>query len=231
MTIEPCGSPPIRVMKSLPRRAARSRNLGSRSCRWAQGPEVSRINFWRRWRGSCKWREDHWSRNRWETTGISGAVEGPSLMPFLMATLAWAMMALAVQLAIRAPLPGGAVVAVSRTLLAEIWRRGVLPVCGAILFLGLALLPSILEDSSEESSQLQTLLDYGQVWISSVLLLLSMWITSGSLSDEIVTGRMRVLVVHRYGKSALLPGKWLGSLWAILALLVPATAIDRKSVV
>ncbi len=146
-------------------------------------------------------------------------------MPFLMATLAWAMMALAVQLAIRAPLPGGAVVAVFRTLLAEIWRRGVLPVCGASLFLGLALLPSILEESSEEAAQLQTLLDYGQVWISSVLLLLSMWITSGSLSDEIVTGRMRVLVVHRYGKSALLPGKWLGSLWAILTLLVPATAM------
>ena len=146
-------------------------------------------------------------------------------MSFLMAALAWAMMALAIQLTIRAPLPGGAVVAVSRTLLAEVWRRGVLPVCGAILFLGLALLPSILEDSSEESSQLHTLLDYGQVWISSVLLLLSMWITSGSLSDEIVTGRMRVLVVHRYGKSALLPGKWLGSLWVILVLLVPATAM------
>lgn len=135
------------------------------------------------------------------------------------------MMALVVQVAVRVPVPGGAVVAISRTLLIEIWRRGVLPVCGGILFLGLAMLPWLLDDSSEESSRLQTILDYGQIWISSVLLLLSMWITSGSLADEIVTGRMRVLVVHRHGKSALLPGKWLGSVLAILALLVPATAM------
>ena len=144
-------------------------------------------------------------------------------MEWLLALLAWIGCAALFKILLRLPATGGALLAISRTLLAEVWRRGVIPVGGAVLFAGLAILPLLLEESSTVDARLQTVLDYGQSWISSVLLLLTMLMACGTLSDERVTGRIRLLVVRPGGTWKLLPGKWLGIIGAVLALLVPAS--------
>jgi len=144
-------------------------------------------------------------------------------MPVLMAILAWFLMALLVTAVLRSRLQSASIFSIARTLLAEGWRRGVLPVGGAILFIGLALLPLLVEDASEASARLQIVLDYGQLWIATVVILLTLLMACGSLCDEIVTGRMRFLVVQPGSRWSVLPGKWLGLVAASFTLLFPAT--------
>ncbi len=144
-------------------------------------------------------------------------------MPLLMAILAWILMAVVVMALQRTRLQEGSIFAIARTLLAEGWRRGILPVGGVILFAGLALLPLLVEDNSDAAASLQIVLDYGQLWISIVLILLTSLMACGSLCDEIVTGRMRFLVVQPGARWSVLPGKWLGLLAACFSMLLPAT--------
>ncbi len=144
-------------------------------------------------------------------------------MPLLMAILAWSLMALLVMTLLRTRWQDASIFAIARTLLAEGWRRGILPVGGAILFAGLALMPLLVVDNSETAASLQIVLDYGQLWISTVLILLTALMACGSLCDEIVTGRMRFLVVQPGARWSVLPGKWLGLLAACFSLLLPAT--------
>ncbi len=144
-------------------------------------------------------------------------------MEWLLALLASLVSAALFTFLLRLPPTGGALLAISRTLLAEVWRRGVIPVGGGVLFVGLAILPLLLEESSPVDARLQTVLDYGQSWISTVLLLLTMLMACGTLADERVTGRIRLLVVRPGGSWKLLPGKWLGIIGAVLTLLIPAS--------
>ena len=131
-------------------------------------------------------------------------------------------MALGIVLSIRVLRRGGALAVVTRTLLAEAWRTGVLPIGGGILFVGLGLMPLLLANSTDIESRIHTLLDYGQGWIAANLLLLSLLMSCGSYY-EVVTGRIRWLVVLSGTRWNLLPGKLLGILVALFALLLPAT--------
>lgn len=132
-------------------------------------------------------------------------------------------MALGIFLSISALRRGGALAAVTRTLLAEVWRRGILPVGGGILFVGIGMLPLLVTESTDAGSRIHSLLEYGQGWIAATLLVLSLLMSCGSYCDEVVTGRIRWLVVRPGAKWALLPGKCLGILVALFLLLVPAT--------
>ncbi|MGE4620044.1 MAG: hypothetical protein AAEJ04_09585 [Planctomycetota bacterium] len=145
------------------------------------------------------------------------------MISLLLAPLAWLLMALGVFVATVSLARGGAVFAIARTLLVEAWRRGVLPVGGSILFAGLGLLPLLLSPSQSVESRLHTLLDYGQSWIAMSMTMLSLLMSCGSYCDEVVTGRIRWLVVRPAARLLLLPGKCFGILLALLVVLVPAT--------
>ncbi|NRA76042.1 MAG: hypothetical protein HRU16_08875 [Planctomycetes bacterium] len=147
------------------------------------------------------------------------------MISLFLAPLAWLLMAFGIVGAIKALTRGGALAVVTRTLLVEVWRRGVLPIGGAILFVGLGLLPLLLGASTDVDSRIHTLLDYGQGWIAATLLLLSLLMSCGSYCDEVVTGRIRWLVVRPGSRWTLLPGKLLGILVALLVLLLPATLL------
>lgn len=105
----------------------------------------------------------------------------------------------------------------------EIWRRGILPLGGGLLYIGIAMLPLLVTDSGDVDARLHTLLDYGQVWAATALLMLSLLMSCGSYCDEVVTGRIRWLVVRPGASWTLLPGKCLGIVLANILLLLPAT--------
>ncbi len=131
-------------------------------------------------------------------------------------------MAACAVLSIRVLHRGGALSAISRTLMAEVWRRGILPVGGAILYVGIGILPFVLSESLDSESRLISLLEYGQAWTTATLLLLSLLMSCGSFCDEVLTGRIRWLVVRPGTTWALLPGKFLGVILALLVMLLPA---------
>ncbi len=147
------------------------------------------------------------------------------MIALFLAPLAWLLMALGIVFSIRVLTRGGALAVVTRTLLAEVWRTGVLPIGGGILFVGLGLLPLLLGTSTDIESRIHTLLDYGQGWIAATLLLLSLLMSCGSYCDEVVTGRIRWLMVPSGTRWNLLPGKLIGILVALFALLLPATLL------
>ncbi|HIA26945.1 MAG TPA: ABC transporter permease [Planctomycetes bacterium] len=104
----------------------------------------------------------------------------------------------------------GAIGAVARVLLAEGMRRGAIPIALLILFAGLLALPDLLSENRIVEYRVQSLLQYGQAWISVVLMTLTVLLGCGSLSEEIAARRLDVTLTKPVGRGRYLLGKWLG---------------------
>ncbi|OUU26010.1 MAG: hypothetical protein CBC13_00985 [Planctomycetia bacterium TMED53] len=120
---------------------------------------------------------------------------------------------------------GGSLNAISGVLIAEVWRRKLLPVSGILLLAGILVLPWILGVDLADASERRTLLQYGQGWIGFVLLVVTMVMCCSTLSEEKSSGRLGFLSLRPGLPIWWLPGKWLGSLGSNLVLLIPASLL------
>lgn len=110
-------------------------------------------------------------------------------------------------------------------MITEVWRRRLLPVSGILLLIGLTLLPLVLAVDPVEPEGRRTLLQYGQGWISLVILTSILVMSCSTLSEERSSGRWGYLALRPGLTIRWLPGKWLGAVGAALVLLIPATGL------
>ena len=120
---------------------------------------------------------------------------------------------------------GESLVAVTGVMIAEVWRRRLLPVTGILLLIGLALLPLVLAVDTAEPEGRRTLLQYGQGWIGLVVLTAILVMSCSTLSEERSSGRWGYLSLRPGLTLRWLPGKWLGAVGAAFVLLIPATGL------
>ena len=79
---------------------------------------------------------------------------------------------------------GESLFAVTGVMITEVWRRRLLPVSGILLLIGLTLLPLVLAVDPVEPEGRRTLLQYGQGWISLVILTSILVMSCSTLSEE-----------------------------------------------
>lgn len=115
--------------------------------------------------------------------------------------------------------------AVARVLFKEGTRRGALPLAMLILFLGILALPGMLAENRIAEYRLQSLLQYGQSWISLVLMTLTVLLGCATLAEEIATRRLDVTLSKPAGRGRYLLGKWLGLIILDGVLLAVAMAL------
>ncbi|NCF54868.1 MAG: hypothetical protein GWP41_01215 [Planctomycetia bacterium] len=147
------------------------------------------------------------------------------MIPFFLAILGLLLLVLLLLAFDKWCRVGGPLLALTGVLVAEVWRRRLLPVSGVILIIGQVFLPVILGVSPADEDGLRTLLEYGQGWIALVLLLVTMMMSCASLSDERETGRLGFMSLRPGMELRWLPGKWAGVIGAVLVMLIPATTV------
>ncbi|NCF98276.1 MAG: hypothetical protein GWP39_02050 [Planctomycetia bacterium] len=147
------------------------------------------------------------------------------MIPFFLAILGLLLLVLLLLAFDKWCRVGGPLLALTGVLVAEVWRRRLLPVSGVILIIGQVFLPVILGVSPADEDGLRTLLEYGQGWIALVLLLVTLMMSCASLSDEREAGRVGFMSLRPGMELRWLPGKWAGVIGAVLVMLIPATTV------
>ena len=105
---------------------------------------------------------------------------------------------------------GGAVGAVARVLVAEVVRRRVLAITTVLLFLALATVSSLLAENRMVEHRLESLVAYSLFITFTILSLMTLFVSAGSLAEEIDDRRIHSVVVKPVGRARFLLGKWVG---------------------